>query len=113
MTLDEAVARIFASRPTFTVGDRVVVRLSGECRVAWGGAYADGHPDAFDGLYGTVIDGERQLAARAWSTTHPLSVRFDDLVYAPIIAASPDNWWGGSHFAPTELERVTTSTEEP
>lgn len=107
MSIEDAVKQIMASRPTFKTGDRVLIRLGGECRVDWGASYADGHPEVFNGMQGTVIEDALPPVELEWGKTHPIPVRFDDLVYAPLYANGDDNWWHGNYFAPTELELVS------
>lgn len=64
------------------IGERVRVRLSGECRHQWGEGYCDpdGHFDFEDGLTGTVIspDGRPHHAGHpiwvGWDTAHRVSL---------------------------------------
>lgn len=71
------------------VGDRVRVRLSGECHI--------GHPDDFDGLVGELlaIFPNSRLA-------HPYNVALDG-----------PGWTGGGSFARAELQRLDAAATAP
>ncbi len=83
------------------VGDRVRVRLSGECRIEClplspqGMAGLLGHPNTVNGQVGTIIAGELAYYVHRG---HPYKVQFDD----------PFQWngraWPSTHLAAVELE---------
>ena len=103
--IGRAVQAILDARYQPKVGDRVRIRLSGECDVDWGASYKSGHPSTFDGMEGTIIEDRRPLDTE-WGQTHPFPVRFDDMVFVPLFANGDDGWWAGNYFSSTELERL-------
>jgi hypothetical protein len=92
------------------VGDRVRVRLNGECRVTFTAYGAndliprysrhDGHHIAEDGQHGTVQLWPSPIASCA---SHPYFVRFD----SPIPMDDSDGRLHGSIYAACELEALT------
>lgn len=103
-TIDEAVARILAARPTFKVGDRVRVTAAiAECRRPVGAlspamehGHPTGHPEWQRGLVGTV----RQCPAGhpcRHPNGHSVAVQWD---------RRPSEAWPAidDHYSATELE---------
>jgi len=87
----------------FKVGDRVRVRLSGECQMptdAFGKLIGVGHPHISGECIGTVIPCPwlAQGCAHAEKWGHPYAVEFDGGIEVD------GQVWRGSHFAACELE---------
>lgn len=99
-----AVATIMAARPTFKVGDRVRVRLDGECCAVYRSWSGVGHPPVHDGQAGTVVASpptyQLEYPPDETLRTHPITVRFDHWITVE------GRTFSGSWFAPTELERI-------
>lgn len=94
------------------VGDRVRVRLSGECQavcIYYRRAGAPLHKNIPDGRIGTVVEGHPMIDANDARLHardgHTYPVEFDDAVLAPY------GFIVGSHFAATELEPLDDDRE--
>ena len=98
---------------TFKVGNRVRVRLSGECQLEHqqdGPAHRRGHIDRGhapeeDGAIGTVL-AYRDSPSTDWVAAqgHCIRVEFDDLV---VIKGHP---YSGSYYAAAELELLEAAS---
>jgi hypothetical protein len=90
------------------VGDRVRVRLSGECQLEYHdlspakriAGICNGHLSAEDGLTGTVVEygNSPDIHAFAVKQGHPYSVQWDRNIRTGRFH------WGGSNYAAAELE---------
>lgn len=98
MSIEQAIAEIMAARQTFRVGDRVRVRLNGECQAPWTST-VPGHDDAEDGMVGRVVHMPSHLRTNPDVESHSVGVAFD----GPGIVID-GAWWWGSAYAPEELE---------
>lgn len=95
----------------FAVGDRVRVRLSGECRVQWWteSGVEDGHPIGFDGMTGRVVGLYSESdPRRPWAATHQYGVELED---GPVWGCGMP--WFGGYFAAAELESLTAAQPAP
>lgn len=91
------------------IGDRVRVRLNGECRVDWRShdvqmtskGLVQGHQLVEDGRLGTVSDcGEGFPCPHTKPMGHEYGIEYDTPMDALGIV------WAGGHYAAGELERV-------
>ena len=89
---------------TPTIGQRVRIRVSAECRARWNDSPdCIGHPETFDGRTGVFDEddqGQGHLPPPETQATHPYGVTFDEPVWFDRY------WWGGGWFAAIELEPI-------
>ena len=111
-TLDDLRPWVPEGARQFQVGDRVRVRLSGECNVRsrgiseWTNEYFGpvilGHPKVFNGLFGVVV---ADYSPDKPIPGHPVAVEFDHEVVLGLGLCV------GSRFAPNELELLAPAED--
>ena len=90
----------------FEAGQRVRVRVSPECDVAfWGPHGIRGHPGGIDGAEG-VISSAGQSDLAPWSDTHPYCVTFDRPRMVEIGDGGPPKRAEGNYFSGSELTPI-------